>query len=117
MLQSATDVFPVMERYIPFAERRIQIQAFLIVSDASSNMEDHLKARMTSNILWEEEIGLSSKWAGYDTGTTTTTIKQSEHDRLVEETKKKMLPDECPKLNRAQSTGDNNRNEVVKLIM
>ena len=54
---------------------------------------------------------------GYDTGTTTTTIKQSEHDRLVEETKKKMLPDECPKLNRAQSTGDNNRNEVVKLIM
>jgi hypothetical protein len=54
---------------------------------------------------------------GYDTGTTTTTIKQSEHDRLVEETKKKMLPDECPKLNRAQSTRDNNRNEVVKLIM
>ena len=48
----------------------------------------------------------------------TTTIKQSEHDRLVEETKKKMLPDECPKLNRAQSTRDNNRNEVlVKLIM
>ena len=38
-------------------------------------------------------------------------------DRLLEETKKKMLPDECPKLNRAQSTRDNKGNEVVKLIM
>jgi hypothetical protein len=37
---------------------------------------------------------------GYDAGTTTK-IKQSEHDRLVEETKKKMLPDELTKLNRA----------------
>ena len=37
---------------------------------------------------------------GYDAGTTTT-IKQCEHDRLVEETKKKMLPDELTKLNRA----------------
>jgi hypothetical protein len=36
----------------------------------------------------------------------------------VKETTKKMLPDECPKLNnRSQSTRDNNRNEVVKLIM
>jgi len=28
-----------------------------------------------------------------------------------------MMPDECPRLNRSQSTIDNNRNEVVKLIM
>jgi hypothetical protein len=42
---------------------------------------------------------------------------QSEHDRLVEETRQKMAPDECPKLNRSQSTRNHNRNEIVKLTM
>ena len=42
---------------------------------------------------------------------------ESEHERLVKETKRRMMPDECPRLNRSQSTIDNNRNEVVKLIM
>jgi hypothetical protein len=44
-------------------------------------------------------------------------IDASEHERLVQETKRRMMPDECPRLNRSQSTKDNNRNEVVKLIM
>ena len=44
-------------------------------------------------------------------------VEESEHDRLVAETKRKMMPDECPKLNRAQSTRDKNRSEIVKLTM
>ncbi|KAI2512727.1 hypothetical protein MHU86_1723 [Fragilaria crotonensis] len=44
-------------------------------------------------------------------------IQESEHERLVKETKRRMMPDECPRLNRSQSTIDNNRNELVKLIM
>ena len=44
-------------------------------------------------------------------------VQETEHDRLVKETKRRMTPDECPRLNRSQSTKDNNRNEVVKLVM
>lgn len=44
-------------------------------------------------------------------------IVTSEHERLVQEIKRRMMPDECPRLNRSKSTKDNNRNEVVKLIM
>ncbi|KAI2511612.1 hypothetical protein MHU86_2866 [Fragilaria crotonensis] len=44
-------------------------------------------------------------------------VQETEHERLVKETKRRMTPDECPRLNRSQSTKDNNRNEVVKLIL
>jgi hypothetical protein len=50
-------------------------------------------------------------------GATDAVIQESERERLVKETKRRMMPDECPRLNRSQSTKDNNRNEVVKLIM
>jgi hypothetical protein len=33
-------------------------------------------------------------------------IDASEHERLVQETKRRMMPDECPRLNRSQSTKD-----------
>ena len=71
---------------------------------------------MTSNFLGEGDWFEQQEW-DIMLALATTTIKQSEHDCLVEKTKKKMLPDEYPKLNRAQSTRDSNRNEVVKLIM
>jgi hypothetical protein len=46
-------LFPVMKQYIkPFNLSRM----------LEANMEDHLKARMTSNFFWGKEIGLSSKW-------------------------------------------------------
>ena len=119
MLQSAADVFPAMGRYVPFAERRIQISSLLTCLGCfkqygrSFKGKDDFEYLLGGGDWFEQQVG-------YETGTTTTTtIKQSEHDHLVEETKKKKkkLPDECPKLNRAQSTRDNNRKEVMKLIM
>ena len=44
-------------------------------------------------------------------------VQETEHKCLVKETKRRMTPDECPRLNQSQSTKDNNQNEVVKLVM
>jgi hypothetical protein len=52
---------------------------------------------------WRDDGRESPKKCAEDDDASTVLAKQSEHDRLVSETKKKMMPDECPKLHlRAQ---------------